>query len=238
MPINPFRPLSTRTILLAIAVAWFPGFAGQGQPVSVSDTVFTSNIDIPPGVTWNIVPGSKIQFDGYYGITVRGLLVAEGTAAKPISFSSVARPETLREDPAWKGIEILGKKANARFKHCSFSGAYRNLVWESSPSFDSCDFTGNHYGLYCSKKSSPLVSNCRIHHNTYGIAVDYSFPLLLNNAITGNVIGLYLQLTAESIAGKNLIASNETNIRVEKAYGNDSASFHMQSLWKVMQQLY
>lgn len=224
--------------MLAIGIVSFPCFAGQDKTVYLSDTVFSSNIDIPPGVTWSVLPGAKIQFDGYYGISVRGLLIAEGTAAKPVVFSSVARPETLRENPAWKGIEIIGKKANARFKHCRFSGAYRNLVWESSPSFDSCDFTGNHYGLYCSKKASPLVSNCNFSHNTYGIAVDFSFPLLLNNSITGNVVGLYLQLTAETIAGKNLIASNETNIRIEKAYGNDSASFHMQRMWNVMQQLY
>lgn len=221
-----------------MVIAWLPGFAGGTKTVMLSDTVFTSNADIPPGVTWNVLPGSKVLFDGYFGITVRGLLIAEGTAGKPIVFSSVTRPQTLQEDPAWKGMEIIGHKANARFKHCRFEGAYRNLIWESSPSFDSCDFSGNHYGLYCSKKASPLVSNCKFYRNTYGVAVDYSYPLLLNNAITGNVIGLYLQLTAESIAGKNLIAANETNIHIEKAYGNDSASFHLQSLWDVMQQLY
>jgi parallel beta-helix repeat protein len=118
------------------------------------------------------------------------------------------------------------------------SEAFRTLAWESSPSFDSCEFTGNHYGIYCSKKASPLISNSTFHNNTYGIAVDQSFPLLQGNAITDNVVGLYLQLTPESIAGKNLIVNNGTNIHIEKAYGADSASFHMQRMWKVMQQLY
>jgi parallel beta-helix repeat protein len=235
---KPFHRLLTATVMLAAACAGLPVSAGQSKTILLSDTVFTSSVDIPPGVAWNIRPGAKIQFDGYFGITVRGLLIAEGTSAEPIVFSSVARPKTLHEDPAWTGIEIVGSKANARFKHCRFADAYRNLAWESSPSFDSCEFTGNHYALYCSKKASPLVSNCTIHHNTYGIAVDLSYPLLLNNSITGNVVGLYLQLTAESIAGKNLITANETNIHIEKAYGNDSASFHLQSLWDVMQQLY
>ena len=235
---KPFHRSLIAAIALAIGFLWLPGFTGGVKTIVVSDTVISSNIDIAPGVTFTILPGARVQFEGYYGITVRGLLIAEGTAAKPIVFSSVKRPVTLHEDPAWKGIEIIGKKANARFKHCRFSDAYRNLAWESSPSFDSCEFSGNHYGLYCSKKASPLISNCNIFHNTYGIAVDFSYPLLLNNSITGNVIGLYLQLTAESIAGKNLITANGTDIHIEKAYGNDSASFHLQSLWNVMQQLY
>src|SRR5664279_5446683 len=125
-----------KTALAAIGIFCLPGFAGEAKTVMWSDTVISSNIDIPPGVTVSIEPGSKVQFDGYYGITVRGLLIAEGTAAAPIVFSSVNRPVTLHEDPAWKGLEIIGKKANARFKHCRFSDAYRNLVWESSPSFD------------------------------------------------------------------------------------------------------
>jgi parallel beta-helix repeat protein len=235
---KPLHHSLTSAIVLSIGIACLRGFAGETKTVFLSDTVITSNIDIPPGITWNILPGAKVQFDGYYGITVRGLLIAEGTALQPIVFSSVKRPQTLHEDPAWKGLAVIGKKANARFKHCLFTDAYRTMIWESSPSFDSCEFFGNHYGLYCSKKSSPLVSNCKFFHNTYGIAVDFSYPLLLNNSITGNVIGLYLQLTAESIAGKNLITANETNIHIEKAYGSDSASFHMQSLWNVMQQLY
>jgi hypothetical protein len=236
----PIRPAFIQAAICAIGISLFPGYAGDRvvKMMFLTDTIITSNIEIPPGVTCVIKPGIHIRFEGYRTLTVRGLLVAEGTTADPIVFSPVNRPKSLQEDPAWKGIEIIGGKANARFKHCRFLDAYRNLVWESSPSFDSCEFVGNHYALYCSKKASPLVSHCEIHHNTYGIAVDLSYPLLLYNSITGNVIGLYLQLTAETIAGKNLIKNNETNIHIEKAFGGDSASFHLQSLWDVMQQLY
>jgi parallel beta-helix repeat protein len=235
---TPYRHVSAGAVLLAIICAALPGFAGETKIAFIADTVLIADVDIPQGVTCTIKPGITIQFDGYVTFTVHGLLIAEGTKAKPIVFSSVKRPETLREDPGWKGIEIIGKQANARFKHCRISDAYRNFIWEAGPSFDSCEFTGNHFGLYCSKKASPLISNCSFSHNAYGIAIDYSYPLLLNNSITGNVIGLYLQLTAETIAGKNLITGNRTNISAEKAYSNDSAAFNLQSLWNVMQQLY
>ena len=232
-------------LTISIATACFltgilsqPAFAGNDKVVFSADTVISASIDIPPGVTCIIKPGVKLLFEGYISFTVRGLIIAEGTREKPIVFSAVDRPTGSRDRPAWQGIEIVNTEANGQFKHCRFEGAYRNLVWGSSPSFDSCVFSGNHYGLYCAKKAAPHVQRCQFSRNAYGIAADFAFPLLLDNTITENVIGLHLQLCSDAIAGKNTITGNKTNINVENALGKNTGSFSLQNMWDIMQQLY
>jgi parallel beta-helix repeat protein len=224
--------------MIALSLAASSLRAGETKIVFSSDTVISSNLDIPVGTTCIIKPGTRLLFEGYVTFSVRGLIIAEGTIAKPIVFSAVDRPSGSRERPTWKGIELIGKDANGQFRHCRFEGAYRNLVWEANPLFDSCEFAGNHYGLYCAKRAAPSVRHCFVHRNTYGIAADFAYPLLLDNTITENIVGLYLQLCSEAIAGKNTISGNETNLKVENAFGKNPGSGSLQTMWDLMQQLY
>lgn len=203
-----------------------------------SETVITYSVALPEGTSLIIKPGVRVLFDGYYGLTVRGLIIAEGTEDKPIIFTALDRPSGSQEPPQWKGIEIIGKTAAGRFKHCRFEGAYRNLAWSSNPTFDSCDFAGNHYGLYCADRAAPHIRSCRFFRNTYGLAVDFAFPLLAGSTITENIVGIYLQLCSETIAGKNTITGNQTDIRSENAFGKNPAAFSLQKMWDLMQQLY
>lgn len=210
----------------------------QNKYVLESETVITYSVIISEGKTLVVKPGVRVLFDGYHSLTIKGLIIAEGTEDKPIIFTAVDRPSGSNEPPQWKGIEISGKKATGRFKNCRFEGAYRNLAWSADPSFDSCDFIGNHYGLYCADKAAPHIRSCRFIRNVYGIAIDYAFPLLADNTITENRIGLYLQLCSETIANRNTIALNGTDIRSENAFGNNPASLSLQKMWDMMQQLY
>jgi parallel beta-helix repeat protein len=240
--------ISLRTAAIVIAVGLFFVAAQhvsaltfdqkKNRYVLDSETIITYSIIIPEGKTLVVKPGVRVLFDGYYSLTIKGLIIAEGTDDKPVIFSAVDRSPGSSEPPQWKGIEISGKKAAGRFKHCRFEGAYRNLAWSADPSFDSCDFIGNHYGLYCADKAAPHIRSCRFFRNTYGIAVDYAFPLLADNTISENRIGLYLQLCSETIANRNSITLNGTDIKSENAFGNNPASLSLQKMWEMMQQLY
>jgi parallel beta-helix repeat protein len=203
-----------------------------------TDAVITYNVLLPEGKSLVIKPGVRVIFDGYHSLTVRGLIIAEGTEDRPIIFTALDRPSGSQEPPEWKGIEIVGAAATGRFKHCRFEGAYRNLAWASNPTFDSCDFAGNHYGIYCADNAAPHLLSCRFFRNTYGVAVDHAIPILTDNTITENSIGVYLQLCSETIAGKNVITGNKTNIRSENAFGKNKALFSLQKMWDLMQQLY
>lgn len=234
------RPLRMCTLLIGTMLFFssVPLRAGDEKTVISSDTIFSSDVEIPEGTVWNIKPGTRLLFEGYRTFCVRGLVIAEGIMEKPIVFSALDRPTGSQDRPGWKGIEVIGPKANGQFRHCRIEGAYRNLVWGSNPSFDSCEIAGNHYGLYCAKKAAPHIDHCHIHRNVYGVAADFAYPLLLDNVITENVIGLYLQLCSDAIAGKNLISGNTTNIRLENAFGKNIGSVSLQGLWEIMQQVY
>jgi parallel beta-helix repeat protein len=202
------------------------------------DTVLKTDLEIPFGSSLTISEGVNVRLEGYRTITIRGLAICEGTQDRPITFSSVDRARGSAERPTWNGIEIRGKDANGRFRHCRFEGAFRNLAWESNPVFDSCEFTGNHYGLYCTKKAVPHIQNCRFHQNTYGIASDYASPIIAGNIITNNVIGIFLQLSSSALVGRNSISGNQTDIKSEDALGKNKNSFSNQYLWELMQQLF
>lgn len=221
-------------------VAFFCTFAVSGEKriVLANDTILSADMEIPYGTTLIIDAGVRIQFEGYRTVLIKGLIIAEGTESEPILFTAVDRASGSREKPAWKGFEIIGKESQCLFRHCRFEGAYRNLVWDSNPSFDSCEFTGNHYAVYCTRNAVPHIQNCRFTRNTYGIAADFASPLLVGNFISENNIGLYLQLSSKALANKNIITGNGTDIRSEDAFGSNRNSFSMQHLWDLMRQLF
>jgi parallel beta-helix repeat protein len=230
MKINAFFLI----VCAGIASAW------PRSPAMVidRDTVLTANFEVAESLTCTIKPGTTIRFACYGKFIVRGLLIAQGSAAEPITFTCAGRPHGATLPPCWYGIFITGKSSHADFRNCRFEGMYRGLVWDSSPLFDSCEFAGNHFALYCTKKASPLVKNCRFYHNVYGITADFATPLLKDNLITANTIGVYLQVSSQPLAGPNTITGNETNIRAETALKGDTTAFSMKYLWEIMNELY
>ncbi len=202
------------------------------------DTVLQANFEVPESVTCTIKPGTTIKFSGYHKFIVRGLLIAQATPNEPIVFTCVGRPRGAEAPPCWYGLIFLGKAAGAYVRNCRFEGMYQCLAWEASPVFDSCEFAGNHCALYCTNKASPHVKNCRFYRNVYGVVADYATPLLVDNVITDNTIGVYLQIGSLPLAGPNTIFGNATNIRSETALQGDTAALSIQSLWELMNELY
>jgi hypothetical protein len=220
-------------ILLLAAIA----FAGSRDMLFDRDTIVSHHIYVPESTTCTINPGVSIKFTGYWKFVVKGLLIARGTAEKPVLITCEDRPRGAMGQPCWNGLVIYGKKAQALLSHCIIEGAYKNIIWESAPVFDSCEFAGNHYALYCIK-STPHIKACLIHRNVYGITSDYATPLLLGNTVTENTFGVYLQLDTKLIAGKNIIANNKTDIRTEQCLGATKNDMALQRMWDFMRELY
>jgi len=202
------------------------------------DTILSQNFEVPESVTCIIKPGVTIKFSGYYKFIVRGLVISQGTYTNPITFTCINRPHGAVLPPCWHGFAILGKKANAYFKHNRFEGMYRGLIWESNPVFDSCEFAGNHYAIYCTKKSMAHIKQCTFYRNIFGIVADFASCFLSENVVTDNSIGVYLQMDSKPILGRNNIFGNKINIKTEPALKGDSCFFSIQSLWELMNQLY
>ena len=235
-------------LLLGFSALWAlcsigPFSLVHGQDI-VADIVFSHDTTIEGDliVASNricvIKPGVTIKFAGYGRMGVYGVLVAAGSVDSQIVITAEGRPQGSTAAPDWKGIEIVGKVSQAQMRHCRIEGAFRNLVWDASPVFDSCSFAGNHYALYCAKQARPHVKSCSFYRNKYGITVDLAATLLLDNTITENTIGLYLLLCSESLVGRNIIKSNTTDIKTEESLGCHKGSMSLHYLWNVMNQLY
>jgi parallel beta-helix repeat protein len=212
-------------------------FAAAPAWVFARDTLLSGPVEVPENTTCTINPGVNVRFSGYFKFVVHGLLIAEGTADKPITFTCMGRPRGSMEAPCWYGIMVMGKKAEGLFRHCRFEGAFRNLAWESRPVFDSCEFVGNRCGLYCAKNAVAHVKNCGFYRNMCGITTDFADPLLLNNVISDNTIGIYLQTGTRLVLGKNIVIHNRTDIRTEPSLKGDTGASAMRNLWERMDQL-
>ena len=213
-------------------------YAKSPAIIFAKDTVIPGSLEIPDSVTAIMHAGVTFRFAGYGKCLVRGALIAEGTQEKPVTFTCVGRVRGATTEPCWYGIIIAGSKAFANLRHCRIEGAYRNVVAENNAVFDSCEFVGNHCGLFCTKKASPHVKYCRFYRNAYGIVADFANPLLLENVITENTIGIYLQTDARLVAGKNVVYGNQTNIKAESCLKGDTTSSSVRDLWELMRQLY
>jgi hypothetical protein len=80
-----------------------------------SPYIVTGNVTLFPGYTLTIEPGVQVRFEDDTSLTIRGALVAEGTKAKRILFTS-NHPAPARS--SWRGVVIstnLGGMASIAF---------------------------------------------------------------------------------------------------------------------------
>ncbi|MGE5670573.1 MAG: right-handed parallel beta-helix repeat-containing protein [Fibrobacterota bacterium] len=225
-------------LLLGMTIIWAKNSVDTSRFVISTDTVLKNDLIISPGKSLVINEGVTIRLDGYRSIVIQGLLIACGTDSRPIVFASVDRARGSADRPTWNGLEVRGKDAHARLRHCRIEGAFRNLIWEANAVFDSCKFAGNHYGLYAAKKTVPQVQNCVFYLNTYAVASDFASPIIAGNTFTNNVIGIYQQLGSSAYVTKNIFSANQTDIKLEESLGKNNSMLSTQHLWDVMRQCF
>lgn len=84
----------------------------------------TADIIVPPGVTVTIEPGVRFLFRNFTGLQVHGILRAQGTAEKPITFTSEHDTKAGSVSggvPApydWNGITVTENAVGTAFEYC------------------------------------------------------------------------------------------------------------------------
>ena len=217
------------------------GLCKKGSDPSIvfdKDTVFNSTVKVPENVTCVIKAGVVIKFGGYYRFVVNGLLIAEGTKDNPILITGIDRAHGSTEPPCWQGFEIRGEKADAVFKYCRIEGAYRNFIYDTRPTIKQCEFVGNHCAIYCSNKAAPNIKKNKIYRNKYGIVADFASPMILDNVITENVVGILMMRSSRLIAGRNVVEKNKKDIHSEESFGENYDAVSLKYIWDLMNQLY
>ncbi|MCF7913081.1 MAG: T9SS type A sorting domain-containing protein [Candidatus Cloacimonetes bacterium] len=178
-----------------------------------ADTILvTGDIFVAAGIQLQIGSGVRVEFADYYSLQVSGSIMAEGTAAERIIFTS-ANSEYFSIDAshrsAWNGIRFPFTSAlqdSSVFRYCVFeyakatldtaqAGAVISVNNFSRLKVENSIFRNNVAdrggAIACRTMSQPEVINNLFYENyclLTGVVFynEYSYPLLLNNTMTAN----------------------------------------------------
>lgn len=179
-------------------------FAPEGDTVYWMNTIsLSAEVDniIPEGSTVIIKPGTKIKAHESSSLIVQGTLIAEGTERFPISFTA----DINNADKGhWQGITAANGSAIS-MQHCMIKDAEIGILFEDD--------------------NAVIFENNHLENNIEAVAAFDSSPVLKENIITGNDIGLGSYNNAAPVLTdliyeqrfKNGIINNETGIWINSS---------------------
>lgn len=131
------------------------------SPYIVTDTVV-----VFPGVTLTIQPGVMVKFDDDVCLEIRqGYLIAQGTLANPITFTSNSGSPTIG---IWGNIYLNG--SHAKISHCNFYYADVAII-NLEDSLKNCTFQYNNIGIgsFNVSQRKVVADSCNFSYNNNGI---------------------------------------------------------------------
>lgn len=225
--------------------------------------VLDGNVWIASDAALTIQPGAAAKFSAGGGLFASGNLQAVGTAAEPIYFTELRDDvygdtnnnggATAPVKGSWRDVALIGPSSTpSHLEWCVVryggNGAYDSTsgTWyyhygnvfthNSAPTLRNCvvEHSGN-YGIHSRWASNPVIENCTVRNNTYGIVIEddafYSTagsPRVKNCTFTQNTWGA--SLSAESLSqfeSDNTFSGNTSNaVRVyASSIVNDTAAW-------------
>lgn len=196
-------------------------FTNTTLKLSNSPYIVTNDLVVFPNIILTIEPGVELRFEKNKYLEVRGNLVAIGTSANRIVFTSNAASPTNSD---WTGIKIsnsLGGKAS--FEYCDFKYA------KTSNNSDCC-FSGgpiyyknsrflNNYTAIAGYTGYKIkIENCEFSNNYIGVT--QADKQIINSTFTNNKYGVY---QSERIDIENSVfTNNETAINGGRGFLKNS----------------
>jgi len=155
------------------------------------DTTTASTLTIDPGVTVKFAQNTALNIGSGSN---KGVLVANGTAALPILFTSNQATPAAGN---WYGLNFSGDAASTSTLHniiveyCGSGGVYNNAgitLVSSSPTITNAVIRNSAgSGIYLSNATSiPKILDSTITANKWGVYSDSSNPQISNSKIYGN----------------------------------------------------
>lgn len=191
----------------------------------------TGNISIPVNNSLIIEPGVQVNFQGYYSLTVNGLLEAVGTETDSIHFF----PADI--NVRWGGIRFENAPDSSHLAYCTvsytgtiFLGRGGIICTNSNPVIIHCRISNNYNradvfptaGGIALNNSNAKISWCNISNNFSnlyggGINIYNSNPEITGCNISGNEAiqyggGIFIDGTSDPVITKCTIERNLSNM--------------------------
>ncbi len=217
----------------------YPGAVSGIWLASGSPYRIEGDITIPAGETLTIEPGVVVSFQNWYKLTVNGTLLASGTSAEPILFTSADG------SPGWVGIRFVDApdgslldgvivekgRASGASPYDSGGGIY---IRNASPTIRNSVIRDNYAkssggGIYLESSNAVLEGNTIANNQAGQGGSAYGGGIYMTNAnaqLTGNVIRDNFVLIAGSyttpygLGGGIYAANSNSTLRGNLIHGN------------------
>ncbi len=216
-----------------------------------AEHLVTGNVIVPSGVTLTIDPGAIVKFNLGLNITVQsgGTLIANGTIAQPIYFTSIndesigAVTNGVLTTPAagdWDSIYLSGGKAIFNHVTISYGGGPDSLnsglisLTAANAALtisDSVLSQGLYKGIQ-TEFGTANVTNCLITGCDRGIQVGLTGPTvvnIINCTLDNNNVGMWAHGGVANLA--NTIVSDSLTIGIEFCCGSTLSTFEYCDVW-------
>lgn len=177
-----------------------------------SPYIVTGDIVVKRSVKLTIQPGVEVRFDGFYSLTVQGILIADGMASVQILFTSNKSASEMKD---WKGIVFDNTNDDdSLLRYVKIQYADTGIFSLSSkPRIFDCTIRKNQNGITLNSLS-PIINHCIITDNIHGIVIEPAATVghttnIKKNIITSNEIGIITYLPYSLIEENNIIANLE-----------------------------
>lgn len=140
-------------------------------------------LEIRPGATLTILPGTEVGFEAGAGLLVAGILHADGTTERPVVFKAAADGAA---PGAWAGISLFGREGKSSLRHCRILGAEAISITAGDHTMEDSVVTGGTRGLVVSgKEARPLIARNRLLDLPAGgiACLSGSAPRIVGNTI-------------------------------------------------------
>jgi len=181
-----------------------------GNLALAGDVIINGHPAVPQGSALTLYRGSRIRFSDGAGLNVKGRLTSEGTAEKPVLFTSLSE----KNPGAWDEI-VLEQALDSSFRFAvieygtwGIHGHFTKLL------LDHVLATHNNGGMRF--RSGPVtVRQSVFRDNGIGIRSYLGNGVFEENVITGNEVGLFVRERGGglTIRKNNFFANSEYNIR-------------------------
>ncbi len=157
-----------------------------------------------------VEPGVEVFFSGYAKLYLRGTVLIEGSAEKPVVFLSADSTES------WNGLYFSTGERYFRVTHLRIENAFRNTIIRSRGIFENVEFVNNYYGLWVENSPGFELFGCDFSRNRFALSVGVGTVRFRNTKIHDNVFGLYLYRGTSFDGDSKLVLNNlEADIRKE-----------------------